>query len=138
MTGKNKSNKAPRKKASKQNLTQQSLQPTQQLEEQPGSPPGNVRREQPASQQVVKKIIRAESEEARTLKTVFKSNPDAQMKEFIKKASTRPMQPNTKTVLKTPADSHPPAVAQDLLETDDEMADNLARLFKASKSFKNV
>lgn len=137
MTGANKSNKAPRRRASKQNLIQ--TQPSSQAqEEQLGSPPGNVKREQPASQQVVKRIIKAESDEARTLKTVFKSNPDTQMRDFIKKASTKPIQPTTKTAAKTPADTHPPAIAQELLDTDDDVADNLVRLFKTSKSFKNI
>lgn len=100
----------------------------------------NIKREQPPSPNVVKKILKAENDEARTLKTVFKSNPDSQMKDFIKKASSTGQQKPTpaKPALKTPAENHPPAVAQELLETDDDVADNLGRLFKASKSFKSV
>lgn len=90
-------------------------------------------REQPAA----KKIIKAEIDESRTLKHVFKSNPDSQMKDFINKAAKPSQQPATKLVPKTPADAHPPAVAQELLETDDDVADNLGKLFKASKSYKN-
>lgn len=108
----------------------------QTIEEQ--VPAGNIRKEQPPAAQVVKKIIKAENDEAKTLNTVFKSNPDTQMKEFIKKAGTKPTQQQAaKIAVKTPAESHPPAVAQELLDTDDDVADNLARLFKASKSFKN-
>lgn len=104
-----------------------------------GSPPSNVKKEQPAAPQTVKKIAKAENDEAKTLKVVFKSNPDIQMKEFIKKAVVRPAaQQASKVTLKTPADAHPPAVAQELLDTDDDVADNLAKLFKASKSYKNL
>lgn len=134
MTGRNKSNRTSRKKTVKQ--TQQVV--PSQVDDQVGSPPAVVKREQPTLQQVAKKIIRAENEEARTLKIVFKSNPDSQMKDFIKKAVTKPSQQPAKVTIKTPADNHPPAVAQELLETDDDVADNLAKLFKASKSFKNV
>lgn len=106
---------------------------------QPSSPPANIRREQPPQPQVVKKILKAENEEAKTLKTVFKSNPDSQMKDFIKKASVnKGSQQVAKALPRTPADTHPPAVAQELLETDDDVADNLARLFKTSKSYKNL
>lgn len=141
MTGSRKSSKAPRKKAAvKQQQTNQPPQNQNQTQSDDlGSPPVNIRKEQPPTQQVVKKILKAENDEARTLKTVFKSNPDSQMKEFIKIAAKKPAQPTTsKTVARTPADNHPPAVAQELLETDDDVADNLARLFKASKSFKNI
>lgn len=101
-------------------------------------PATNIRKEQPPPAQVVKKIIKTENDEAKTLNIVFKSNPDTQMKEFIKKAATKPgQQQAAKIAVKTPAESHPPAVAQELLDTDDDVADNLARLFKASKSFKN-
>jgi hypothetical protein len=104
-----------------------------------GSPPANIKREQPPPAQTVKKILKAENDEARTLKIVFKSNPDSQMKDFIKKAVVaKPPQQATKVIAKTPADTHPPAVAQELLETDDDVADNLAKLFKASKSYKNI
>lgn len=99
----------------------------------------NIKREQPPSQNVVKKIAKAENDEAKKLQVVFKSNPDSQMKDFIKKASTsNKNSPQARHTLKTPADQHPPAVAQELLETDDDVADNLGRLFKASKSFKSV
>lgn len=144
MTGSRKSNKAPRKKAAaKQQPTNQTPQnQTSQNQNQPddiGSPPVNIKKEQPPTQQVVKKILKAENDEAKTLKTVFKSNPDSQMKEFIKIAAKKPTQPGaSKAVSRTPAENHPPAVAQELLETDDDVADNLARLFKASKSFKNL
>jgi len=85
-----------------------------------------------------KKVIKAEIDESKTLKHVFKSNPDSQMKDFIKKAS-KPSQPTGNKMLpKTPAEAHPPAVVQELLETDDDVADNLGKLFKASKSYKNV
>lgn len=97
----------------------------------------NIKKEQPPAPQVIKKIIKAENDEAKTLNIVFKSNPDTQMKDFIKKAATKHAQPAAKYAVKTPADQHPPAVAQELLETDDDVADNLARLFKASKSLKN-
>lgn len=119
---------------------QRQIQSTNQLiDDNLGSPPpNNIRKEQPPPPQIVKKILKAESEEASTLKTVFKSNPDAQMKEFIKKAVTKPTQHVTKVAVKTPADTHPPAVAQELLETDDDVADNLAKLFKTSKSYKNI
>lgn len=85
-----------------------------------------------------KKMIKAEIDESRTLKHVFKSNPDSQMKDFIKKAA-KPSQPAiAKNLPKTPAEAHPPAVVQELLETDDDVADNLGKLFKASKSYKNL
>ena len=141
MTGR-KSSKAPRKRATKQQQPQQQAQPPGQQQDesqQLGSPPNNIKKEQPPQPQIVKKILKAETDEAKTLKTVFKSNPDSQMKEFIKKAATKP--PNqqvAKVVAKTPAENHPPAVAQELLDTDDDVADNLARLFKASKSYKNL
>lgn len=97
----------------------------------------NIRKEQPTPPQVVKKILKTENDEAKTLKTVFKSNPDSQMKEFIQKAG-KPTPQVVKNIAKTPAENHPPAVAQELLETDDDVADNLAKLFKTSKSYKNV
>lgn len=128
MTGGRKSSKNPRRKTASK---QQSL-PVQALasDDSSGSPP-NIRREQPPPQQVVKKILKADNDEARTLKTVFKSNPDSQMKEFIKIASTKPtQQTSTKTVVKTPAENHPPAIAQELLETDDDVADNLVGCLK--------
>lgn len=140
MTGR-KSGKAAKKRAAKRQQDQQ--QPQQQAAQTlpgiiPDEPvPNGIRKEQPSPQQVVKKILKAENDEARTLKVVFKSNPDTQMKDFIKKAA-KPPQPTTKQLPKTPADAHPPAVAQDLLETDDEVADNLCRMFKASKSMKNL
>ena len=102
-------------------------------------PPNNIRKEQPPPPQTVKKIAKAENEEANTLKTVFKSDPNTQMKDFIKKAAKPPTtQVVAKLVAKTPADSHPPAIAQQLLDTDDDVADNLAKLFKSSKSYKNL
>lgn len=123
-----------------QNAQQQSQNQPIAAEEGSGSSlPSNIKKEQPAPPQVVKKILKTENDEAKTLKTVFKSNPDSQMKDFIKKAAVKPQQPAvTKPVVKTPAESHPPAVAQDLLDTDDDVADNLAKLFKTSKSYKNV
>lgn len=140
MTGR-KSGKGARKKAAKllQQQQQQQQQPQQQQATvaQDEQVPNNIRKEQPPPQQVVKKILKAENDEARTLKIVFKSNPDTQMKDFIKKA-VKPSQQPAKQLPKTPAENHPPAVAQDLLETDDDVADNLARLFKASKSMKNL
>lgn len=148
MTGSRKSTKAPRKKAAAkqppqqpapQNQPPQNQVPSSQSADEPGSPPTNVKKEQPPTQQVVKKILKAENDEAKTLKTVFKSNPDSQMKEFIKIAAKKPTQSTAaKTVARTPAENHPPAVAQELLETDDDVADNLARLFKTSKSYKNI
>ena len=142
MTGR-KGGKGPKKRARQQqkqdNQQQQQAQTGQQQEDsQASSPPTNIKKEQPPQPQIVKKILKAENDEARTLKTVFKSNPDSQMKDFIKKASTKPSQQNAKALPKTPAENHPPAVAQELLETDDDVADNLARLFKASKSYKNL
>lgn len=97
----------------------------------------NIKKEQPPPPQIVKKILKTENDEAKTLKTVFKSNPDSQMKEFIQKAA-KPTPQTVKNVSKTPAENHPPAVAQELLEIDDDVADNLARLFKTSKSYKNA
>lgn len=140
MTGR-KSNKGPRKKVSKQSQAQSNVQASQQqITAQPDDLPSsnNIKKEQPPQPQIVKKILKAENDEARTLKTVFKSNPDSQMKDFIKKAATKPTQQVIKVVAKTPAETHPPAVAQELLDTDDDVADNLARLFKASKSYKNL
>lgn len=97
--------------------------------------PANIKKEAPPPIQTVKKIIKTENDEARTLKVVFKSNPDTQMKDFIKKGS-KPAPVSTKVTLKTPAETHPPAVVEELLETDDEVADNLTKLFKTSKSYK--
>ena len=137
MTGR-KSTKVTKKKATAQQQQQQQ-QGQAQLQEDIGSPPSNIKREQPPPAQTVKKILKTENDEARTLKTVFKSNPDSQMKDFIKKAVvTRPAQQAAKVIAKTPADTHPPAVAQELLETDDDVADNLVKLFKTSKSYKNL
>lgn len=134
MTGK-KSTKHPKKKTIKQ-APQQPLPPVPS-----GQPPDeggqNIKKEQPPSAHVVKKILKAETDEAQTLKVVFKSNPDAQMKDFIKKA-TKPLPQVTKNIAKTPADNHPPLVAQELLDTDDDVADNLTRLFKTSKSYKDL
>lgn len=126
------------RKASKTSKTVKQRAPSRQQNNQADeSPPNNlIRKEQPPQPQIVKKILKTENDEARTLKTVFKSNPDSQMKEFIQKG-TKPMQV-AKNISKTPAENHPPAVAQELLETDDDVADNLAKLFKASKSYKNV
>lgn len=140
MTGR-KSNKAPKRKAFKQQTqaqtqTQTPQQNQNQTLDEPS--PTNIKREQPPTTQVVKKILKAENDEARTLKTVFKSNPDTQMKDFIKKAAIKPNQQVIKAVAKIPAENHPPAVAQELLETDDDVADNLARIFKTSKSYKNI
>lgn len=132
MTGR-KSIRARQKKGTRQ---QQVTQPVGQSQD--DSPPNNIKKEQPPQPQIVKKILKAENDEARTLKTVFKSNPDSQMKDFIKKASAKPNHQAAKAIAKTPAENHPPAVAQELLETDDDVADNLARLFKASKSYKNL
>lgn len=98
--------------------------------------PPNIKKEQPPQPQVLKKILKTEHDEARTLKVVFKSNPDTQMKDFIKKAA-KPAPQAAKNTSKLPAEMHPPQVAQELLETDDDVADNLGRLFKASKSYKN-
>lgn len=128
---KDKKKKAPRKKDD---------QGQQTATDDVGTGGPNIKREQPPSPNVVKKILKAENDEARTLKTVFKSNPDSQMKDFIKKASSTGQQKPapSKPALKTPAENHPAAVAQELLETDDDVADNLGRLFKASKSFKSV
>ena len=140
MTGrKNATGRNPQKKRARKD---QQVQPNPPQSEAPDdslvrSPP-NVRKEQPPPTQVVKKILKTENDEARTLKTVFKSNPDSQMKDFIRKAGNKANQPVAKTTYKVPAESHPPAVAQDLIEIDDDVADNLGRLFKASKSFKNV
>lgn len=97
----------------------------------------NIKKEQPLPPQAFKKIIKTEYDEARTLKVVFKSNPDSQMKEFIKKAAKPTAAISSKQTVKTPADNHPPAVVQELLETDDDVADNLGKLFKTSKSLKN-
>lgn len=114
-----------------------SIQPTpSQQSEDPL--PYNIKKEQPPPPQVVRKILKAENDEARTLKTVFKSNPDSQVKDFIKKAASKSSQGSTRVNHRTPAESHPPAVTQELLETDDDVADNLARLFKTSKSYKNM
>lgn len=153
MTGRKsgKNEKAARKRAAKLQRQQEQLQQQQQqqqlqqqqLQQQPSASfqdepvPNGIRREQPPQQVVVKKILKAENDEAKTLKVVFKSNPDSQMKDFIKKAA-KPSQQVAKPLPKTPAETHPPAVAQELLETDDDVADNLARLFKASKSMKNL
>ena len=144
MTGR-KSSKVQKRRTKKKHPTEQQTeqpqpQPQQQLDDaSPSSPPTNIKKEQPPQPQIVKKILKAENDEAQTLKYVFKSNPDSQMKEFIKKASVKPgQQTAAKAVPKTPAENHPPAVAQELLETDDDVADNLARLFKASKSYKNL
>lgn len=142
MTGRRNNKAGKGKNVSKQPQTRvqnQQQNPPAAAEETSGSVPSNIKKEQPAPPQVVKKILKTENDEARTLKTVFKSNPDSQMKDFIKKAAVKPQQPAvTKPVMKTPAESHPPAVAQELLETDDDVADNLAKLFKTSKSYKNV
>lgn len=128
-------------KDKKKRATKKKEEPPQQAAEDAGPGGPNIKREQPPSPNVVKKILKAENDEARTLKTVFKSNPDSQMKDFIKKASSTGQQkpvPPKPAAMKTPAENHPPAVAQELLETDDDVADNLGRLFKASKSFKSV
>lgn len=140
MTGRKvgKSSKRKARQQQKQDNQQQAQTGQPQEDSQTSSPPTNIKKEQPPQPQIVKKILKAENDEARTLKTVFKSNPDSQMKDFIKKAATKPAQPAAKVLPKTPADNHPPAVAQELLETDDDVADNLARLFKASKSYKNL
>lgn len=139
MTGR-KSSKAPKRRVSKQQQqTTASGQPqanSNQVIEEP--PPNNIKKEQPPTAHVVKKILKAENDEARTLKTVFKSNPDSQMKEFIQKAAVKPNQQPARTALKIPAENHPAAVAQELLDTDDDVADNLARIFKTSKSYKNI
>lgn len=138
MTGR-KSTKVAKRRATKQppqGNQQQQLQQTPQGQSDELSPV-NIRKEQPPPPQIVKKILKAENDEARTLKTVFKSNPDSQMKEFIKKAAVKPNQQTAKMASKIPAENHPAAVAQELLETDDDVADNLGRLFKASKSYKN-
>lgn len=144
MTGR-KSSKVPKRRVSKQQLQQQqqttpaSGQPQANLNQVLDEPlPTNIKREQPPVAHVVKKILKAENDEARTLKTVFKSNPDSQMKEFIQRAAVKPNQQAVKTILKIPAENHPAAVAQELLETDDDVADNLARIFKTSKSYKNI
>lgn len=145
MTGR-KSGKGARKKGPRRQKDQQTQQTQDQQQQQPLAQganaqddpvPNGIRKEQPPPQQVVKKILKAENDEARTLKVVFKSNPDSQMKDFIKKA-VKPSQQAAKQLPKTPAETHPAAVAQDLLETDDYVADNLGRLFKASKSMKNL
>jgi len=142
MTGR-KSAKNPKKKGTKQQQQptqgqQQSQSPSQGPDDpQLGSPPPNIKKEPLPQPQVVKKILKAETDEAKTLKIVFKSNPDTQMKEFIKRAATKPNQ-TVKAISKTPAENHPAAVAQELLDTDDDVADNLARLFKTSKSYKNL
>lgn len=134
MTGrKNAKQAAPRRRNAARQPQQQVPAPQAPQPDESASPP-NIKKEQPPPQQVVKKILKAENDEARTLKTVFKSNPDTQMRDFIKKAGTKPNTHAIKVVAKTPADSHPPAVAQELLETDDDVADNLARLFKTNKS----
>lgn len=143
MTGR-KANKAGvrRKGARAQQVTpavqQQTSQPPAQSQQQTDDSqvglPSNIKREQPPQQLVVKKILKAENDEARTLKTVFKSNPDSQMRDFIKKAGSKQNQPATKVLPKTPAENHPPAVAQELQDTDDDVADNLARLFKTSRN----
>lgn len=148
MNDRKSSRNPPRGKTTRQTRTQNQAHQQQQqqqaiqntyTDEVSGSPPGNIKREQPPAPQVVKKILKTENDEARTLKTVFKSNPDSQMKDFIKKAAVKPTQQATpKPAVKVPADNHPPAVAQELLETDDDVADNLAKLFKASKSYKNA
>lgn len=136
MTGSRKSTKASRKKAVPRQPTPNT---SQQTTDESNSPPSNIKKEQPPTQQAVKRILKTENDEAKTLKTVFKSNPDSQMKEFIKIAAKKPTQPTTiKAIAQTPAENHPPAVAQELLETDDDVADNLARLFKTSKSYKNL
>lgn len=133
MTGR-KSTKVVKKKA-----TQREQQQAQQVQDDLGSPPANIKREQPPPAQTVKKILKVDNDEARTLKTVFKSNPDSQMKDFIKKAEvSKPPLQAAKVIAKTPADTHTAAIAQELLETDDDVADNLAKLFKASKSYKNA
>lgn len=98
--------------------------------------PTNIKKEQPAPQQTIKKIIKVDLDEAKTLaKLVFKSDPNTQMKDFIRKAAVK-----TPTIVakmpKTPADSHPAAVTQDLLDTDDDVADNLGRLFKTVRESK--
>lgn len=131
MTGGKSEKKPKRKLAGKQQTSTDDSSP-------PQTGQSNIKKEQPPPVQLVKKIIKAENDEAKTLKTVFKSNPDSQMKDFIRKAATKPSQPASKMAMKTPAELHPPAVAQELLDTDDDVADNLAKLFKASKSFKNV
>lgn len=138
MTGKKSAKVSKKKPVAQQQASQQ--QTNQTHNEEPSSPPSNVKKEQPPPPQTVKKILKTENDEAKTLKTVFKSNPDLQMKEFIKKAVVKPnnTQQASKAVLKTPADTHPPAVAQELLDTDDDVADNLCKLFKASKSYKNI
>ena len=147
MTGRKSTRNARRKATATKQAQQQSQQaaaasqqslPQQQQDDSVNSPPGNIKREQPPPPQVVKKILKAETDEARTLKTVFKSNPDSQMKEFIKKAAVKPAQQPKAPVLKTPAETHPPAVVQELLETDDDVADNLGKLFRTSKSYKNL
>lgn len=141
MTGR-KSSKAPKRRTRKKHPEQQAEQPPpqQQPDDAPlSSPPPNIKKEQPPQPQIVKKILKAENDEAQTLKFVFKSNPDSQMKEFIKKASSKPgQQTAVKAMPKTPAENHSPAVAQELIETDDDVADNLVRLFKTSKSYKNL
>lgn len=136
MTGR-KSSKAPKRRASKQQTQTQTPQQNQNQTSDDTSPI-NIKREQPPTAQVVKKILKAENDEARTLKTVFKSNPDTQMRDFIKKAAIKPNQQMNKAAAKIPAENHPPAVAQELLETDDDVADNLARIFKTSKSYKDI
>lgn len=138
MTGR-KSGKVQKKKPAAQQAQQQPQQGQGGTTEETNSPPNNIKREQPAQPHTVKKIAKAENDEAKTLKVVFKSNPDIQMKEFIKKAVVKPVaQQANKVTLKTPADAHPPAVVQELLDTDDDVADNLAKLFKTSKSYKNL
>lgn len=141
MTGRKNTKQQPKRKAAaKQPQVSQSTSQAsnQTTDDSLAVTPPNIKKEQPAPPQVVKKILKTESDEARTLKTVFKSNPDSQMKEFIKKAAVKPAQQASKVVAKTPAESHPPAVAQELLDTDDDVADNLGRLFKTSKSYKNL
>lgn len=136
MTGRkaSKTNKTPKQNRYQSNKQLINAQLQREVDDSP--PNTNIRKEQPPPPQTVKKIQKAENEEAKTLKTVFKSNPDSQMREFIQKGA-KPIQ-TAKTASKTPAENHPPAVAQELLETDDDVADNLARLFKTSKSYKNL
>lgn len=136
MTGRkaNKGNAPQRKKATR---IQQSPNTSQQVED--SQLPPNIKKEQPPQPQVVKKIAKVDNDEARTLNTVFKSNPDAQMKDFIKKAVVKPGPSQAvKALPKTPAETHPPAVVQELLETDDDVTDNLGKVFKVSKSYKNI
>lgn len=145
MTGRKKtsSQKAHKgsQKVSRQQLTKSTVSHAQTVDDSINSStsdviPNNIKKEQPPPPQTVRKIIKTENDEARALKQVFKSNPDSQMKDFIKKAQKIPPVAS-KTSSKLPADNHTPAVSAELLDTDDDVADNLARLFKASKSLKN-